>query len=375
MRKTFSYAGIVVLAAFAFTALPALAQLHPGDTVSILVYNHPDLSTRATVDASGNISLPLAGTVDARSADTAQLAQRVRASLSRYLPLVAVQVQIVSRNQSVFISGGPGGVLPYTPGERLGGALAQLNAPQGNAPNTATTTPATFATRDLFHGRVDLRRVTIERDDSTIGPINATAFGTDGTAGPALLPGDTIRLVDKPIRVDVQGDVREPGMAYLTADEPLSDAILQVGGYIPTSAQSNIVLDRDGKQSLISAGGPQFTQPAHNGDGITVPRALKIGVVGSVAKPGDIMLTGDTTLVSALYNAGGPTKWADLSKITVLRGGAPTTYDITALTHGAMQNNPVLHDGDTVYVPEGHKVDYGLFWQALGTVAHWFWWF
>ena len=39
----------------------------------------------------------------------------------------------------------------------------------------------------------------------------------------------------------------------------------------------------------------------------------------------------------------------------------------TGLTHGAMENNPSLRDGDTVYVPEGHKIDFGLFWQAIAS--------
>lgn len=368
MRKSVVYAISTIAAAFAVSTVPALAQLHPGDTVQVTVYNHPDLSTRATVDASGDISLPLAGTVDARNAEPDQLAQRVRASLSRYIPKAAVEVQIVARNQSIFISGGPGGVLPYTAGETLSGALAQLESPQGNPPNTTSTTPANVANHDLFHGRVDLRHVTVLRDDRVLGPFDALALTSGGGSGPSLLPGDTIRLIDKPIHVAVRGEVRDPGIAYLTEDEPLSDALLQVGGYVPTSASSNILLQRGSQSGYISAGGPEFAQPAHNGDSLTVPRAPRIGVVGAVQKPGDVMLTGDTSLLSALYDAGGPVKYADLRKITVLHAGSYSSYDITALTHGTMQNNPVLHDGDTVYVPEGHKIDFGLVWQAIASL-------
>ncbi len=357
-----------LVVALCLCALPALAQLHPGDTVAIIVYNHPDLSAHVVVDGSGYISLPLAGTVDARNTEPEELAERVRTALSRYIPQVSVDVQIVSRNQSIFVSGGPGGVLPYTPGETLADALAQLQSPEGSAPNTTSTTPANVANHDLLHGRVDLHRVTIVRDERVVGPFDILRLEASGGGGPALVAGDTIRLVDKAIRVDVRGEVREPGVAYLDADEPLGDALLQVGGYLTTSASSNIVLQRGDGQQSVTAGGPELSEPAHNGDVLTVPRAARIGVLGAVLHPGDVVLTGDTSLLSALYDAGGPVKYANISRILVFHAGAYSSYDITALTHGAVQNNPSLNDGDTVFVPEGHKIDFGLVWQALAAM-------
>lgn len=361
-RQSTLYGVSALLSALAICAAPAAAQLHAGDALAITVYNHPDLSTRAIIDASGNISLPLAGTVSARGAQAEQLAQRVRARLSRFIPKVAVDVQIVSRNPSLFVSGGPGGVLAYTPGETLDGALAQLRSPQGNAPNTA-------ATHDLLHGRVDLRRVTVLRDERVLGPFDASASPADGGADPVLQPGDTIQLADKPIRVEVRGEVREPGTVYLDADQRLSDALLAVGGYAATSATQNIELRRAGRRQSVSAGGAELSAPARDGDVLTVPRAPRVAVLGAVQHPGDVVLTGDSSLLSAVYNAGGPVKHANVSQIVVLRAGTYSTYDITALSRGAAQNDPPLQDGDAVYVPEGRKIDWSVVWQAVGAVG------
>lgn len=368
VRRLFAVGMPALMVALCLCALPALAQLHPGDTVAITVYNHPDLSAQVAVDGSGYISLPLAGSIDARNAEPEELARRVRTALLRYIPKVAVGVQIVSRNQAIFVSGGPGGVLPYTPGETLTGALAQLQSPQGSVPNTTSTTPANLATHDLLHGRVDLHRVTILRDERVLGPFDMPVLEANGGSGPALLAGDTVRLMDKTIRVDVRGEVREPGVAYLDADEPLSDAVLQVGGYLPTSASSNFLLQRGDRQQYVTAGGPELSEPAQTGDVLTIPRAPHIGVLGAVLHPGDVVLTGDTSLLSALYDAGGPLKYANISRILVSHAGVQSSYDITALTHGAVQNNPSLEDGDTVFVPEGHKIDFGMVWQALAAM-------
>lgn len=369
-RPAISGAGFF-LTALVLCAVPALAQIHPGDTVSVVVYNHPDLSARVTVDAAGDIALPLAGTVPARGTEPDQLAQRVRASLSRYIPKVAVAVQLVGRNQSIFVSGGPGGVLPYTPGETLSGAIAQLQSPQGVAPNTTSSTPANAATHDLLHGRVNLQQVTILRDTRVLGPYNATALHMNGGIDPSLLPGDTIQLVDKPIRVDIHGEVREPGTAYLNDGESLSEALLQVGGLTPTSATTNILLKRGQSERVVAAGGPELSTPARDGDSMTVQRAPHVGVFGAVQKPGDLVLAGDESLLSAVYNAGGPVKHANVSHVLLLRSGSYTIHDITGLTRSPEKNdNPTLRDGDAVYVPEGRNFDWNSIWAAVATAVH-----
>src|SRR5664279_5226107 len=94
-------------------ASPALAKIHPGDRVAVLVYNHPELSGQTTVDGSGKISLPLAGGVDTTNLEPSQVAQKVRYRLQPYVRKVAVDVQLLAQGQSVFVSGGPGGVLGY----------------------------------------------------------------------------------------------------------------------------------------------------------------------------------------------------------------------------------------------------------------------
>ncbi|MDB5027035.1 MAG: hypothetical protein JWO66_724, partial [Candidatus Eremiobacteraeota bacterium] len=65
------------------------------------------------------------------------------------------------------------------------------------------------------------------------------------------------------------------------------------------------------------------------------------------------------------YQAGGPNKWGDIRHVAVMHAGARTEYDITALSHGARNENPTLGDGDTVFVPEGHKVDFQAVFSAL----------
>jgi protein involved in polysaccharide export with SLBB domain len=120
---------------------------------------------------------------------------------------------------------------------------------------------------------------------------------------------------------------------------------------------------------------PAYREPAQNGDSIYVPPGIHVGVVGQVANPERVLLQGDQTLLSAIYYAGGPTKYGDIRHVRLLHGGTQTEYDVTDLTHGAdgqEKNNPVLADGDTIFVPEGHKIDFTSLFQFVfaGAALH-----
>ena len=70
----------------------------------------------------------------------------------------------------------------------------------------------------------------------------------------------------------------------------------------------------------MALGDPVFSLPAQPSDIVTVPEAPRVNVVGTVAKPGVVALKTDSTLLSALYTAGGPTRFANLKDVQVMRG-------------------------------------------------------
>lgn len=69
----------------------------PLDTIQVDVFNVPDLSREMQVDASGRISMPLAGTIDARGKTSEELARDIEAALrGRYVRNPEVTVNIKS---------------------------------------------------------------------------------------------------------------------------------------------------------------------------------------------------------------------------------------------------------------------------------------
>lgn len=360
-------ASSMVILSGTIASASSLNPIRSGDKLQITVYNHSDLSQNVTVDDSDNISLPLIGIVSADGVDADGLAKRVAAKVARFDPRPAVDVQVLSSEAAIFISGGPVGVLPFSPGETLSQVIAEVASPPQQIANTFGSTPSINASRNLLNGRIDLHHVKLTRGKTFVGDFDAASFAETGVSGPSLKPGDIVSFIEKPVRVQVNGNVQEPGVAYLAADEPLYDAIAQVGGVTPDSA-SHVELSRAGHKASFPLGAQVLSQPGINGDVLVLPRAPHVGVVGAIDKPGDVMLRGDATLLSAIYNAGGPTRTANLKSVAVVHNGVRTQYNLINAIHGGT-GNPILDDGDTVFVPVGHKIDFSAFWQAIGAAG------
>jgi polysaccharide export outer membrane protein len=89
------------------TAEDRPSLIGPLDTILVDVFNVPDLSREMQVDASGRISMPLAGTIDARGKTAGELARAIEASLrGRYIRNPQVTVNIKSSvSQVVTVDG------------------------------------------------------------------------------------------------------------------------------------------------------------------------------------------------------------------------------------------------------------------------------
>lgn len=89
------------------TAADRPALIGPLDTIEVDVFGIPDLSREMQVDASGRVSMPLAGIIDARGKTAGELAQAISTALrARYVRNPQVTVNIKSSvSQVVTIDG------------------------------------------------------------------------------------------------------------------------------------------------------------------------------------------------------------------------------------------------------------------------------
>jgi|GEM_PF-1305464 len=137
LRKCVSVLFVWLLAVWAIQARsidPAAAQsvakvyrIAAGDKIGVNVFGHPDLSSEATVDQSGNIRLPLIGEVAAVSLTLSELERSIaQAFTAGYVRSATVTARIVEHSP-IYVLGlvrSPG-VYPYREGISVLGAIAR----------------------------------------------------------------------------------------------------------------------------------------------------------------------------------------------------------------------------------------------------------
>ena len=158
---------------------PVEYRLQPGDTISVLVFQEPDLTQeKMRIDRSGNLYLPLIGTVKAAGESPSDLARQIQHSYGmRYLrnPNVSVRLDETMR-QTVSVEGEVAlpGVYEIQPGQTLLSALAMARSP----------TQTAKLDQILIFRQIDGQRAGARFD--------LVAIRSGQADDPELLPGDVI---------------------------------------------------------------------------------------------------------------------------------------------------------------------------------------
>lgn len=158
----------------------------PLDTIGVDVFNVPELSREMQVDASGRISMPLIGTIDARGRTAEELARAIENSLrGRYVRNPQVTVNIKSSVSQVVTVDGQvvePGLYPVTNQMTLMRAIASAKG------------LSEFARQDdvVILRTVDGRRMA--------GLYNIDAIRRGNYTDPAIYANDVIVVGDSPAR-------------------------------------------------------------------------------------------------------------------------------------------------------------------------------
>jgi protein involved in polysaccharide export with SLBB domain len=287
--------------------------------------------------------MPLVGNVPVAGMEPDAAAGRIGSTMNKYLRKPVVQLNVLQQNATISIVGGPQSSLPYVPGQTLSSVASSL-----------LTSPG-----------LDFSRVTIQRDGKQLGTYDASDLLRRADPGPQLQPGDRVAFAQKPVGVNVIGVVKTPGMTYLNTGASIADAVYAAGGVGNDAAIGALDLLRSGEHQHLALSSDAAHETAQSGDVLTVPQALHVSVTGKVAKPGDTPLINGTTLYAALYQAGGPVQYGDVSHTEVVHDGVKHVYDVTKVPSGDVSQNPHLVEGDVVYVPTGHHVNLGDIFGAI----------
>lgn len=265
---------IVLLASAAVLApdAPASAQardvLQPRDTISVTVFNQPDLTRKLIIDQDGTVMLPLAGKIRAAGLTAEALVGELRRRLSDFIadPQVSVDVERVRR---IFVFGGVGAPGMYQLTERMTLIEVLARAGYGGAAEAliirtkgaqGPTLPGTDLSSEVI--RVNLREFEKDLEE---GRLSRNVLLEDG---------DTIFVPRRdPTRIYVSGQVHSPGAYSIAEGTTLLQALALAGGPTERAALGKVKIFRlvDGRQKSLGVKLEDVVKP---GDTILVPERL-----------------------------------------------------------------------------------------------------
>jgi polysaccharide export outer membrane protein len=226
-RAGIAAAALVACACTAFGAdvpAPRVYRITPGDTVSILVSERPDLSFQVKVPLEGNIILPGAGIVSATGRGVEELSRDITRKLTAEARLIEPRVAV--------------SVVAY--GFRRAFVYGAVERPQAVdlPPEVELTLTQAISTcggfaddADRGHVRIT-RRARVGEARQLVVDAQKIAETDDAEVDRVLEPGDTV-YVPQHQPVYVLGQVERPGAIQLPFGYPLtiSKAVAIAGGF------------------------------------------------------------------------------------------------------------------------------------------------
>ena len=265
--------------------------LGSGDQISVEVVGYPEFVDTHTILPDGTISLPLIGSVQASGNTLSSLSQVIQNRLgSAYLVNPVVDLSLLSlRPISITLSGEV-----HRPGP------LQLDSLQDNG--SGPTLVSALIEAGGVTNFADIREITVRRRQSN---------GRTETL--ALNFWDS--LVSEPSAINLMlRDGDSIIVPRLSAEDSLDRTLI---------ARSTIA-----------------------------PGTVRVKVVGEVRSPGEVQVTPDSSLSSAIATAGGPTEDARLSKVSFIRMDEYENVTTQELDLRNLTDTIQVQDGDVIVVPK-----------------------
>ncbi len=174
-------------------------------------------------------------------------------------------------------------------------------------------------------------------------------------------PEVNINLVSyKKLKVVVMGEVKNEGNFEIRSDSRVLDIISMAGGITENADAENVSLQRgNGKlginlNALLKGDNLEENYNLENGDQIYVPEKEKLSasIQGEVVKPGQYPLDAEKEirLNEFLAQAGSLTEEAG-DTVKLISDDKPQEFKVEETLAAEKGANPVIKDGDSIYIP------------------------
>ena len=275
--------------------------LGTGDRVDINVFGYEELTNlERVILPDGTITLPLLGSIQVAGKTAEALQRELTFELNKYLvePFVTVNISILRP------------VVVNVAGEVQRPGPVQLNSITTNI------------------GRLDLS----ERD-RRLPTVSAALIAAGGVTRKADLRQVVLRRFTGKNNAVVTDINLWDALISETAPE---DLILQDGDsiFVP-----RLAVDSDINPKLLSRSS-------------LAPDEVNVRVVGEVRGPGEVRISPDSSISSAVAAAGGPTDDAELNSVTFVRINEEGFIENQEVDLSSLTDNFQIQEGDVIFVPK-----------------------
>ncbi|MBE9031935.1 polysaccharide export protein [filamentous cyanobacterium LEGE 11480] len=286
-------------------SLPATAYLMgPGDQLEIKVYDQAEMTGAHIIAPDGRITLPMIGTVQAAGKTTDGL---TRALTQRLLNLY--------RNPLVSVN-----ITQFRPMRiHVGGAVRRP-------------------------GPLQIRNTAYDTNQNGNGSDNGENPNLPTLSAAIVAAGGVTR----------DGDISQVALKRNGAVQRIN--LWQ--GLTSENAPRDLLL-RDGDAIFISKRPPNsLLDPRLIATSTLAPTTVRVRVVGEVKSPGEVNVTPNSTISSAIAIAGGPTDKARMEEVRLLRLGENDQIVEQKMNLQQLQDNQQILDGDVVVVPKSRRSNF-----------------
>lgn len=332
-------------------ATPVNYILGPGDVLSVSVYGVQVYDGELPVSADGFVSIPNVGQVKLAG-----------------LPIEAATQKLKTAIGTVYSSLRSGG-------SKLSVTLSKIRSIKVNVvgsyfPGTFTVSSlaTVFNVLYLAGGPREVgsfREIELIRAGEPTRKIDLYKFLVNGDQSDniGLKDNDVIRIPAYKTRVELQGQVKRPGIFEVLPGESFSEILAFASGFTDTAYMASVKIfqrsDRERKvHDLVAADYTKY-QPAA-GDIFIVSKILnrfgnRVRITGAVFRPDVYELTPGLTVADLIRKADGLREDAYTNQAQILRLGEDLTrsvvsFDISRALVGDSSNNPILQREDEVMI-------------------------
>jgi len=231
--------------------------------------------------------------------------------------------------------------------------VGEVNNPGNYALNSLSTVYTALYASGGPTENGTFRKIQLIRDNKLFKEVDIYEFLQSGIKGndERLMSGDIIIVRPFTMRVEIDGEVRRPGLYELNDDESLSDLLEYASGFSNTAYRSLITTKRNGldEREVLDVNVSEFDSfIPKDGDFFQVASILerysnRVLIEGAVYREGEYQLTDGLTLMQLIEKAAGLRGDVFLTRATIYRTNEDFSQniipiDLSKLMSGDMED-------------------------------------